>query len=60
MDSQLKGLILNHTLKSYTMTPIESNNVLEVTMKFYVGYKYKSPSKRRQGQAQEGKVFGKV
>ena len=35
MDSQLKGLILNHTLKSYTITPIESNNVLEVTMKFY-------------------------
>ena len=37
MDSQLKGLILNHTLKSYTITPIESNNVLEVTMKFYGG-----------------------
>ena len=48
MDSQLKGLIFNHTLKSYTITPIESNNVLEVTMKFYGGYKYKSPSKRRR------------
>ena len=48
MDSQLEGLILNHTLKSYTIAPIESNNVLEVTMKFYGGYKYKSPSKRRQ------------
>ena len=47
MDSQLKGLILNHTLKSYIITTIESNNVLEVTMKFYGGYKYKSPSKRR-------------
>ena len=48
MDSQLKGLILNCTLKSYTITPIESNNVLEVAMKFYGGYKYKSPSKRRR------------
>ena len=37
MDSQLKGIILNCTLKSYTITPIESNNVLEVTMKFYGG-----------------------
>ena len=35
MDYQLKGLILNHTLKSYTITPIESANVLEVTMMFY-------------------------
>ena len=26
---------------------MESNNVLEVTMKFYGGYKYKCPSKRR-------------
>ena len=48
MDYQLKGLILNHTLKSYTITPIESANVLKVTMKFYGGYKYKSPSKRRR------------
>ena len=32
MDYQLKGLILNCTLKSYTITPIESANVLEVTM----------------------------
>ena len=39
MDYWLKGLILNHTLKSYTITPIESANVLEVTMKFDGGYK---------------------
>ena len=47
MDYQLKGLLLNCTLKSYTITPIESADVLEITMKFYGGYKYKSPSKRR-------------
>ena len=35
MDYQLKGLILNRTLKSYAITPIESANVLKVTMKFY-------------------------
>ena len=48
MEYQLKGLILNRTLKSYAITPIESANVLKVTMKFYGGYKYKSPSKRRR------------
>ena len=42
-----KGTHPQHTLKSYTITPIESANVLEVTMKFCGGYKYKSPSKRR-------------
>ena len=48
MDYQLQGLILNCTLlKSYRITPTESANVLKVTMKFYVGYKYKSPSKRK-------------
>ena len=47
MDYWLKGLILNGTLKSYTITTLESTNVLEVTMKFYGGYKYKSPSKGR-------------
>ena len=36
MDSQLKGLILNCT-STYTITPTESNNALEVTMKFYGG-----------------------
>ena len=59
MDSQLKGLILNHTLKSYTITPIESNNVLEVTMKFYWGYKYKSPSKRRRDRLRKERFLAK-
>ena len=59
MDSQLKGLILNHTLKSYTITPIESNNVLEVTMKFYGGYKYKSPSKRRLDRLRKERFLAK-
>ena len=59
MDSQLKGLILNHTLTSYTIAPIESNNVLEVTMKFYGGYKYKSPSKRRQDRLRKERFLAK-
>ena len=59
MDSQLKGLILNHTLKSYMITPIESNNVLEVTMKFYGGYKYKSPSKRRRDRLMKERFLAK-
>ena len=59
MDSQLKGLILNYTLKSYTITPIESNNVLEVTMKFYGGYKYKSPSKRRRDRFRKERFLAK-
>ena len=59
MDSQLKGLILNHTLKSYTIAPIENNNVLEVTMKFYGGYKYKSPSKRRQDRLRKERFLAK-
>ena len=59
MDSQLKGLILNHTLKSYTITTIESTNVLEVTMKFYGGYKYKSPSKRRQDRLRKERFLAK-
>ena len=46
MDYWLKGLNLNCTLKSYTITPIESTNVLKVTMKFYRGYKYNSTCKR--------------
>ena len=46
MDSKIKGIILNHTLKSYSITPIEGANVLKVTMRFYGGYKYKSPSRR--------------
>ena len=59
MDSQLKGFILNHTLKSYTITPIESNNVLVVTMKFYGGYKYKSPSKRRWDRLRKERFLAK-
>ena len=59
MDSQLKGFILNCTLKSYTITPIESNNVLEVTMKFYGGYKYKSPSKRRRDRLRKERFLAK-
>ena len=59
MDSQLKGLILNHTLKSYTITPIESNNVLEVTMKFYGGYKYKSPSKMKWDRFRKERLLAK-
>ena len=47
MDYWLKRLILNHTLKSYSITPTENANVLKVTMRFYRDYKYKSPSKRR-------------
>ena len=59
MDSQLKGLILNRTLKSYTIIPIESNNVLEVTMKFYGGYKYKSPSKRRRDRLRKERFLAR-
>ena len=48
MDYQLKGIILNLTLKCYQITPTEKVNVLRVTMDFFGGYKYKSPSKRRK------------
>ena len=59
MDYQLKGLILNCTLKSYTITPIESANVLKVTMRFYGGYKYKSTSKRRRDGLRKKKFLTK-
>ena len=59
MDSRLKGIILNCTLKSYSITPIESANVLKVTMKFYGGYRYKSPSKRRQDRLRKEKFLAK-
>ena len=59
MDYQLKGLILNHTLKSYTITPTESANLLEVTMRFYGGYKYKSPSKRRRDRLRKERFLTK-
>ena len=59
MDSRLKGIILNHTIKSYKITPIESANVLRVTMKFYGGFKYKSPSKRRKDKLRKEKFLVK-
>ena len=34
--------------KSFQITSIRNINVLQVTMDFYVGYKYKSPSKKRR------------
>ena len=57
IDSRLKGIILNHTLKSYTIIPIESANVLNVIMRFYGGCNYKSPSKRRREQLRKVKDF---
>ena len=59
MDSKLKGIILNCTLKSYKITPIESANVLRVTMKFYGGFMYKSPSKRRRDKLRKEKFLAK-
>ena len=59
MDSRLKGIILNCTLKSYKITPIESANVLRVTMMFYGSFKYKSPSKRRRDKLRKEKFLAK-
>ena len=59
MDSRLKEIILNCTLKSYKITSIESANVLRVTMKFYGGFKYKSPSKRRSDKLRKEKFLAK-
>ena len=59
MDYQLKELILNLTLKSYTITPLESANVLKVTMKFYGGSKYKSPSKRMRDRLRKKRSLAK-
>ena len=59
MDSQLKGIIFNCTLKSYKITPIEKANVLKVTMRFYGGFKYKSPSKRRRDKLRKEKFLAK-
>ena len=53
------GLILNYTLKSYTITLKESANVLKVMMRFYGGYKYKSPSKRRRDKLRKEKFLAK-
>ena len=57
MDYWLKELVLHHALQSYTITPIESTNVLKVTMKFYGGYKYKSSSKRRRDKIRKEKFL---
>ena len=59
MDSKLNGVILNHTLKSYKITPIERANVLEVTMRFYGSFKCKSPSKRRWNRLRKVKFLAK-
>ena len=59
MDSQLKGIILKYTLKSYKITPIESANVLRVTMKFYGCFKQEA-QQEEEGQAQEGEIPGQV
>ena len=60
MDSKLKGITLNHTLKSYKITPIESTNVLRVTIKFYRGFKIQEPHQEEEGQAEEGEIPGQV
>ena len=59
MDYRLKGFILNHTLKSYTITPIESANVLKVTIRFCGVYKLKSSSKRRRNKLRKEKFLAK-
>ena len=51
MDSQLKGIILNHSLITYKISLIESTNVLRV--------KYKSPSKRRRDKLRKEKFLAK-
>ena len=60
MDFRLKGIILNHTLKSYKITPIESANVLRVTMMFYGGFQVQKPQQEEEGQAQEGEIPGQI
>ena len=42
------------------ITPVESTNVLKVTMKFYGVYKYKSPSKRRRDQCRRAKFLANL
>ena len=60
MDYQLKGYILNSTFKSYTITLIESANVLMFTMRFYGGNKCKSPNKRRRDRFRKKKFQAKL
>ena len=38
MDSHLKGIILNCTVKAFKITPLKNANVLQMTMDFYWGY----------------------
>ena len=59
IDYQLKGLIFNHTLKSYTITSIESANMLKVTMKFDEGYNHKNPCKWRRDMLRKEKFLAK-
>ena len=61
MDSQLKEIILNHILKSYTITPIiESVNMLRVTNEVLWGFQVQDPQQEEEGQAQEGEIPGQV
>ena len=61
MDSQLKEIILNHILKSYTITPIiESVNMLRVTNEVLWGFQVQEPQQEEEGQAQEGEIPGQV
>ena len=59
MDSQLKGDYSQLTLKSYKVTPIESADMLRVTVKFLGGFKNKSPSKRRKDKHRKEKFLAK-
>ena len=59
IDYKFKGLILNCTIKSYTITPLESDNVLKLTMRFYGVFKYNSPSKRRRDRLRREKFLAK-
>ena len=58
MDYQLKGFILNCTLKPYTITPTESANVLKSTIP--VGLQVQDPHQEEEEQAQEGEVPDQV
>ena len=60
MDSRLKGIILNHTLKSYKITPIESANVLKSHNEILWGFQVQKPQQEEKGQAQEGEIPGQV
>ena len=42
MDPQLKGIILNHTLKAFKITPLREASVIQVTVDFYWGINMKA------------------